>query len=622
MNPLRLPKWHNEINKLTAIKSTFLLDGNIYDRYFYQRKDRNNKYYPVRLNEYLKLFLKEIGYEIVICYNFIDGFYNPEPDGNDLNNFLEWMKESGEKITGNKTDDFYPATIEKAYRWARKFLSNKEKPVSIIFNLFSRFIDSPENLSLTDRRDLSQLFLTSIDPTLITVKEKKNHNNLMFFICDKINDIPAWFYLDNPHCKAIHVTKPDKDYRRFYINNYWKPLANPKKISEADMNRIKEEFVNLTDGFQLNDLIGISSLCLYEDIDIINISEAISFYKYGIKENPWDKIDPKTFEDVKKIINDRVKGQEQAKIETLDILKRAIQGMTGIHRSSMNSPKGILFFAGPTGTGKTELAKSLAQGLFGDEDACIRFDMSEYQQEHSDQKLLGAPPGYIGYEAGGQLTNAIKDRPFSILLFDEIEKAHHTILDKFLQILEDGRMTDGQGETVYFAESILIFTSNLGIYKKDEYGNRVQNVKQEIEYEELCQKVMQGIKDYFHIELGRPEIINRIGNNFVFFDFISDIVANEIFESQLKKITSGLKDNQMILIDVSEKAKETLSEKIKTILEYGGRGIGNTVEKYLINPLSRYIYDNSIKENDHIIIKDIIIHKNGSVELISGEEDV
>lgn len=133
-----------------------------------------------------------------------------------------------------------------------------------------------------------------------------------------------------------------------------------------------------------------------------------------------------------------------------------------------------------------EYAKTLAEKLFGDERSCIRFDMSEYGQSHSDQKLLGAPPGYVGYEAGGQLTNAVKHNPFSILLFDEIEKAHPSILDKFLQILEDGRMTDGQGNTVYFSETIIIFTSNLGIYDTNRMGERVQKVNLLILFLDIC----------------------------------------------------------------------------------------------------------------------------------------
>ena len=135
-------------------------------------------------------------------------------------------------------------------------------------------------------------------------------------------------------------------------------------------------------------------------------------------------------------------------------------------------PRGVAFLAGPTGVGKTELAKSVTQLLFGDESAYIRFDMSEFSAEHSDQRLIGAPPGYVGYDAGGELTNAVREKPFSVVLFDEIEKAHPRILDKFLQILDDGVLTSGRGDRVYFSESIIIFTSNLGIYSTAADGTR------------------------------------------------------------------------------------------------------------------------------------------------------
>ena len=279
--------------------------------------------------------------------------------------------------------------------------------------------------------------------------------------------------------------------------------------------------------------------------------------------------------------------------------------MSGLSGTAHGKPKGILFFAGPTGTGKTETAKTLAEKLFGDESCCIRFDMSEYSQGHSDQKLLGAPPGYVGYEAGGQLTNAVKNNPFSILLFDEIEKAHPSIFDKFLQILEDGRMTDGQGNTVYFSECIIIFTSNLGIYTRNDMGVREPNVTPDMEYPEVQKKVRQAIEDYFKLELGRPEILNRIGENIVVFDFIRPEVAELILRSQIDKIVKNLEAEKRIQLVITDTAFGKLMAKTLDNLGNGGRGIGNIVESLLINPLSRYMFDEEVKSDGRLTINDI-----------------
>jgi len=219
--------------------------------------------------------------------------------------------------------------------------------------------------------------------------------------------------------------------------------------------------------------------------------------------------------------------------------------------------------------------------------------------------LLGAPPGYVGYEAGGQLTNAVKNNPFSILLFDEIEKAHPSILDKFLQILEDGRMTDGQGNTVYFSETIIIFTSNLGIYGVNEKGERYQRVTSDMTYEEVQNSVRKGIEDYFKLQLGRPEILNRIGENIVVFDFIRENVAYDILNSQINKIIKNLSAEKKITLTISQDAMSTLKAKAIANLDNGGRGIGNIVESFLINPLSRYLFDNEIFSDKKIVINRI-----------------
>ena len=335
------------------------------------------------------------------------------------------------------------------------------------------------------------------------------------------------------------------------------------------------------------------------------MSSVIDLYRYGIRENPWDSLNSEVLRNAEETFQKRVKGQNHAVMKTLDVVKRAVTGMSGLQSSSHAKPKGILFFAGPTGTGKTETAKTLAELLFGDESCCIRFDMSEYSQSHSDQKLLGAPPGYVGYEAGGQLTNAVKNNPFSILLFDEIEKAHPSIFDKFLQILEDGRMTDGQGNTVYFSECIIIFTSNLGIYTRNEFGTREANVTYDMDYPEVQNRVRRAIEDYFKLELGRPEILNRIGENIVVFDFIRPEIAELILDSQIERIKKSLSSEKRIELVISEKARNVLVSKAIDNLGNGGRGIGNIVESLLIDPLSRYMFDENIKGGVTITINDI-----------------
>lgn len=192
--------------------------------------------------------------------------------------------------------------------------------------------------------------------------------------------------------------------------------------------------------------------------------------------------------------------------------------------------------------------------------------------------------------------------PLRILLFDEIEKAHPSVMDKFLQILEDGRMTDGQGNTVYFSETIIIFTSNLGIYTMDQYGQRHANVTPNMPYEEVQRKIRQGIEEYFKLQLGRPEILNRIGENIVVFDFIREPVAEQILDSQISKITKNLYLEKNITLEISQTAHDTLKEAAIGNLANGGRGIGNIVESMLINPLSRFMFDNGVFSNKRVII--------------------
>jgi ATP-dependent Clp protease ATP-binding subunit ClpA len=230
--------------------------------------------------------------------------------------------------------------------------------------------------------------------------------------------------------------------------------------------------------------------------------------------------------------------------------------------------------------------------------------MSEYTTEHSDQKLFGAPPGYTGYDKGGQLTNAVKTNPFSVLLFDEIEKAHPSIMDKFLQILEDGRMTDGQGNTVYFSETLIFFTSNAGISEEvcDAQGRVIERkmiVLPDSTYEEIQEKVEAALKTKF-----KPEVLNRIGKNIIVFNYITEAATGEILNKQLDNIIQGMTRKSKIEIKIDETAMQYLMKKCleKDTRENGGRGIGNVVESELINPLAEFVFDSNAKPESVIVV--------------------
>jgi ATP-dependent Clp protease ATP-binding subunit ClpA len=244
--------------------------------------------------------------------------------------------------------------------------------------------------------------------------------------------------------------------------------------------------------------------------------------------------------------------------------------------------------------GKTELAKTITQLLFGDESAYTRFDMSEFSAEHSDQRLIGAPPGYVGYDTGGELTNAVRQKPFGVVLFDEIEKAHPRILDKFLQILDDGVLTSGRGERVYFSESFLIFTSNLGIHRLTADGDRVPNVSPEDPIDTVRARVRAEIDRHFKLELGRPEILNRIGENIIVFDFIREETGREIFGAMLEDILARVREAQRVEVRLAPAARQALEAICLADLSNGGRGIRNRLEAHFLNPLARLLFDASV----------------------------
>jgi ATP-dependent Clp protease ATP-binding subunit ClpA len=211
--------------------------------------------------------------------------------------------------------------------------------------------------------------------------------------------------------------------------------------------------------------------------------------------------------------------------------------------------------------------------------------MSEYNHEHSDQRLVGAPPGYVGFEEGGQLTNAVRARPFSVLLFDEIEKAHGRVLDKFLQVLEDGRLTDGRGETTWFSETVIIFTSNIGAATASKHAAAGQ------EYE---RHFTSAVERHFVEHLGRPELLNRLGDNIVVFQPIQDdAMRRGILTKKLQPLVDHVRDRWGVELQIPDTVVERLVGLARS--DHGGRGLLNAIERALMNPLARFLFEHHAK---------------------------
>ena len=645
-----IPKWHRELEIFSRIKPIVILEGNVLDRYVYPVDSAcgvPKGTIMSGLSAYLNTFLTDCGTDIVVEYDSIRGFRNiGRPSGEDTP-LSRFAGISGANIQNGVIDAPFaaprngiegtaPAIIARA-------LEQHESSVCVIMNFASRYITGPQHNPIEDVNAftlLQQAGLSSTNyrkritgPDGKISQENRDSLNSVFIIVNKLNDLPSWFFLDNPAVKVINISTPRREERETFIkggNNFSsffdRQIYNEEigfyqqPENQHLLEELQNKFIGATDQFSFTDINSLRLLCKNEKLHLKELPSVVDLFKFGLKDNPWNAIDRTQVANAFEILQRRVKGQDLALKKTVDVIKRAVTGMASLQHSSNSHPKGVLFFAGPTGTGKTELAKSMAELIFGDEKNFIRFDMSEFSQSHSDQRLLGAPPGYVGYEAGGQLTNAVRNNPFSIILFDEIEKAHPLILDKFLQILEDGRMTDGQGKTVYFSEAVIIFTSNLGISQEIQdpatgMVQRKQVVTPELDYEEVQQKVMEGIERYFKEKISRPEILNRIGENIVIFDFIRPQVAELILNSQIKKIISRVSEEKKIRIEISDKAREHLLEAAKGNLENGGRGIGNVVESHLINPLSRALFDLNVAENGTLKVVDIRVQSmNWSVK--------
>jgi ATP-dependent Clp protease ATP-binding subunit ClpB len=283
-------------------------------------------------------------------------------------------------------------------------------------------------------------------------------------------------------------------------------------------------------------------------------------------------------------LRQRVVGQDEALLLVGNAVRRSRAGLGDPRR-----PIGSFLFMGPTGVGKTELARALAEFLFDDEHALVRLDMSEYMEKHTVARLIGAPPGYVGYDEGGQLTEAVRRRPYAVVLFDEVEKAHHDVFNVLLQVLDDGRLTDGKGRTVDFRNTVLIMTSNVASDVVQEMAGRDE------EDERLKSRLSEALRRTF-----RPEFLNRIDETVVFRSLGRDQIAR-IVDIQLKELRKRLAERKLGLV-LTESARALLAERGYDAT-YGARPLKRTIQRMIENPLAVDVLAGRFAEGDTVVVE-------------------
>jgi len=406
---------------------------------------------------------------------------------------------------------------------------------------------------------------------------------------EKAKEIEARWQSERETINKIKNLKKEIETTRFEVERE-QSAANLQKVAELKYGKLPQLLKELKATERKLAQFQKSRPILKEEVSEEEVAKVVSRWT-GIPVTRLLEEEAKKLEKMEEILEKRVVGQKETIVAISNAIRRSRAGI-----SEENRPLGSFMFLGPTGVGKTETARALSEFLFSDENALVRLDMSEYMEEHTVSKMIGSPPGYVGYEEGGQLTEKIRRRPYSVVLLDEVEKAHPRVFNILLQILEDGRLTDAKGRTASFKNAILIMTSNVGseIIAKEAALGFIGGDEEKIAKESLKEKVMTALKESF-----RPEFLNRI-DEIIIFNYLGKSEIKKIVDLELQKVIERLEDKK-IEIRVTEAAKEFLAEK-GFDPNLGARPLKRVIQRQVLDPLSLKIVSGEIKEGERVMV--------------------
>ncbi len=554
------------------------------------------------LDEYQKYFEKDKALERRFQKVLID-----EPETDDAISILRGIKEKYENHHKVQIKD---EAIIAAVSLSKRYITERflpDKAIDLIDEAASKLrmeINSkPEELDEADRKIMQlEIEREAIKREKDKIKEKQISKEIAD-LNEVKSELQAKWEAEKSHVDAIQQAKQDIEEAKINAeqaerNGDFGTVAELRygKLKELEEIIIKQK--KLLSNLQRN------SKMIKEDVDAEEIADVVAKWT-GIPVSKMLEGEKYKLLRLEEELTKRVIGQNEAIEAISDAVRRSRSGL-----QDEKKPIGSFIFLGTTGVGKTELAKALSSFLFNDENAMTRIDMSEFQEKHAVSRLVGAPPGYVGYEEGGQLTEAVRRRPYSVILLDEIEKAHPDVFNILLQVLDDGRLTDNKGRTVNFNNTIIIMTSNTGAFHINEAYSKSKSV----DYNKIKTMVLNELKTSF-----RPEFINRIDETIV-FNPLSESVIAQIVKIQVEELNKILVDKE-IKLDISKYAVEYLSKKGYEP-QYGARPIKRLVQKEILNGLSKELLEGNIQKGDHILIDSfddsIVFRKNEKTKTSSN----